>query len=76
MRIRHAKEMFTVGDWVAYNEGLYDWLLKTHPSMPDYQMEHFKTETSKKYKVYDIGIFRRSGQVQLCLQEPRFLALI
>jgi hypothetical protein len=73
MRIRHAKEIFAVGDWVMYNEGLYDWLLEAYPLMPDYQIEHFKVKASKKYKVYDVGVFKRSGQVQLCLQDPRHI---
>jgi len=69
MLIKPFRYQISVGDWVAYNDTLYDWLLGVYPSMPEYQKEHYAIETSKKYRVYDIGIFKRSGLIQLQLQE-------
>jgi hypothetical protein len=69
MPIKPFKYQIAVGDWLMYNPGLYDWIIASHPWLSNSMRDDYKLKTSLKYKVYDIGIFKRSGLVEVRLQD-------
>jgi len=59
-------DQIAIGDWVTYNENFVAWVeIRFLSSLLDHEKEHL----TKKYKIYDIGIFKRTGLIQLHLQE-------
>ena len=73
MLIRPFKYQIAIGDWMMYNQGLYDWIIDTHPWLSNSMRDDYKLKTSLKYKMYDIGIFKRSGLVEVQLQDQRYI---
>jgi len=69
MLIRPFKYRIAIGDWVMYNSGLCDWIIANHPWMSNSIRDDYRVKASMKYKVYDIGIFKRSGLVEVRLQD-------